>query len=122
MTPHNDQGLTAFQAPEPDFNDPRRPKHFDMEAWAKDKKPVWERVVKKHGGRVDAFDWCSWDYLPWCMGRTWCTLSSMNKARKFQWDRYDDSQDTYMQAIRRFENAGVLPRVHAEVNRDSVKA
>ncbi|KIW79291.1 hypothetical protein Z517_05903 [Fonsecaea pedrosoi CBS 271.37] len=106
----------GINAPEPVFDDPKRPKHFDMEAWAKDKRPVWERVVKKYGGKVEAFDWCSWDYLPWCMGRTWSSLSSMNKARKFGWTRFDDSQDTYLSAIRCFENAGVLPRIPAQVN------
>ncbi|KAH7304494.1 hypothetical protein BKA65DRAFT_416236, partial [Rhexocercosporidium sp. MPI-PUGE-AT-0058] len=107
---------------EPLFDEMASVKRFDMVTWAQDKKPVWERLVRKYGGKAEAFDWCSWDYLPWAMGRTWGTLSSMNKARKFGWTRVDDSHETYMKAIRCFENAGVLPGIPVEANNDWSKA
>ncbi len=33
--------------------------NFSMVEWAKDKKPVWERVCEKYGGKPEAFDWGS---------------------------------------------------------------
>lgn len=82
---------------------------FRMKDWAKDKKQVWERVVAKHGGNPEAFDWATWDFFDWALGKAWCTVSSVSKARKFGWKRFDDSYDTYVETFHVFENAGVLP-------------
>ncbi|KAF4458635.1 NAD-dependent epimerase dehydratase [Fusarium albosuccineum] len=87
--------------------------NFSMIEWAKDKKPVWERVVAKHGGTVEAFDWGTWDFFDWAVGKAWCTISSVSKARKFGWTRFDDTYDTYIETFHAFENAGVLP--HSDV-------
>ncbi|KAJ4191687.1 hypothetical protein NW759_016670 [Fusarium solani] len=83
--------------------------NFLMTEWAKDKKPVWQRVVCKHGGNPDAFDWGTWDFFDWITGKTWPTIGSVSKARKFGWQRYDDTVDTYLETFRSFENAGILP-------------
>lgn len=84
--------------------------NFLMTEWSKDKKEVWARVVAKHGGQLEAFDWGTWDFFDWAVGKAWCTISSVSKARKFGWQRYDDTYDTYIEAFQSFENAGVLPR------------
>lgn len=84
--------------------------NFLMTEWSKDKKEVWERVVAKHGGQLEAYDWGTWDFFDWAVGKAWCTISSVSKARKFGWQRYDDTYDTYIEAFQSFENAGVLPR------------
>jgi hypothetical protein len=34
---------------------------------------------------------------------------STTKARKFGWTRYDDSYDAWIETVRTFENARVLP-------------
>ncbi|CAG9946906.1 unnamed protein product [Clonostachys rosea f. rosea IK726] len=85
--------------------------NFSMRDWAKDKKPVWERVVAKYGGSPQAFDWGTWDFVEWGLGKAWSTISSVGKARKFGWQRSDDSFEIYVQTFRAFENAGVLPSV-----------
>lgn len=84
---------------------------FDILEWSKDKRPVWERVVAKYGGKVEAWDWTSWDSVMWAMGRSWPTIASMSKARRFGWTRYDDSHDNYFQTIRSLENADILPKI-----------
>ncbi|RSL89698.1 hypothetical protein CEP52_014817 [Fusarium oligoseptatum] len=88
----------------------RMANNFLMTEWSKDKKEVWERVVAKHGGQLEAYDWGTWDFFDWAVGKAWCTISSVSKARKFGWQRYDDTYDTYIEAFQSFENAGVLPR------------
>ncbi|KAH6688492.1 NAD-dependent epimerase/dehydratase [Plectosphaerella plurivora] len=83
--------------------------NFLMTQWAKDKEPIWRRVVEKHGGNPDAFGWGTWDFFDWAVGKAWFTIGSVSKARKFGWTRYDDTYDTWIETFRAFENAGVLP-------------
>lgn len=80
-----------------------------MTEWCKDKKPVWERVVAKQGGNPQAFDWATWDILDWGLGEAWLAITTVAKARKFGWTRYDDTYETWVETFRSFENAGVLP-------------
>ncbi|RBA21664.1 hypothetical protein FPRO05_00013 [Fusarium proliferatum] len=87
----------------------RMENNFLMTEWHKDKKQVWERVVAKYGGQLEAFEWGTWDFFDWAVGKAWLTIGSVGKARKFGWKRYDDTYDTYVETFRAFENAGVLP-------------
>ncbi|KAH7016740.1 hypothetical protein EDB80DRAFT_873480 [Ilyonectria destructans] len=89
--------------------DERMANNFLMEDWAKDKKHIWERVVVKYGGSAEAFDWGTWQFVDWALGKSWSTLSSVSKARKFGWMRSDDTYDTYVETFNAFENAGILP-------------
>ncbi|KAM0199753.1 hypothetical protein ACHAQD_012050 [Fusarium lateritium] len=97
----------------------RMANNFLMTEWHKDKEVVWKRVVSKYGGQLEAFGWGTWDFFDWAVGKAWLTISSISKARKFGWKRYDDTYDTYIETFRAFENAGVLP--HADVLRAEVK-
>ncbi|KAF5024132.1 hypothetical protein F66182_3766 [Fusarium sp. NRRL 66182] len=90
-------------------NEQRMANNFLMTDWCKDKKEVWERVVAKHGGQLEAFGWGTYDFFDWAVGKAWLTIGSVAKARKFGWKRYDDTYDTYIETFRAFENAGVLP-------------
>lgn len=81
-----------------------------MGAWAKDKKAVWEKVCEQHGGNKEAFDWGTWGFFDWAIGKAWLTTMSISKARKFGWARYDDTFETWVETFRTFENAGILPR------------
>jgi hypothetical protein len=83
-----------------------------MADWAEDKKDVWNTVCEKYGGSKEAFDWGTWFFFDWSVGKAWPTLSSMTKARKFGWNRYDDTFETWVETFKAFENAGILPRNH----------
>jgi hypothetical protein len=82
-----------------------------MTEWAKDKKPVWDSLCDKYGGNKDAFNWVSWGFFDWAMGKAWCSVSSISKARAYGWTRYDDTTTTWLETFKSFENAGVLPRI-----------
>lgn len=83
---------------------------FTMESWAADKKEVWHRVCDKYGGNKEAFEWGTWFFFDWSVGKAWPTLSSMTKARKYGWHRHDDTYEAWIETLRAFENAGVLPK------------
>jgi hypothetical protein len=104
------------QVPEPNFQiaagqAKTLSNEIDMVEWAKDKREVWERVVAKYGGKAEAFDWGTWGFFNWATGKSWLTISSMNKAREFGWHRNDSTFDTWIETYRSFENAGVMPDV-----------
>ncbi|KAH7389970.1 hypothetical protein BKA66DRAFT_489447 [Pyrenochaeta sp. MPI-SDFR-AT-0127] len=82
---------------------------WKIEDWAKDKKPIWEALCKKHGGNPEAFDWGTWWFLDWAVGKPHPTVMSSNKARKMGWARFDDTYDTYFESIKALEHAGVIP-------------
>jgi hypothetical protein len=82
---------------------------FRMGEWAKDKRVVWEKICDKYGGSKEAFDWGTWAFFDWSVGKAWPTISSINKARRMGWKRQDDTYQTYIDTFKSFENAGVLP-------------
>ncbi|KAF4218742.1 hypothetical protein CNMCM8980_004507 [Aspergillus fumigatiaffinis] len=82
---------------------------IDLVEWAKDKREAWSRVVERYGGKDEVFDWAAWGHLSWGMGRAWSTLLSVGKARKFGWQRYDDTFETWIKTYKVLENAGILP-------------
>ncbi|GAB1217438.1 hypothetical protein ATERTT37_006677 [Aspergillus terreus] len=107
-------GLEPNKAPEPEFEKARGQatmlaNEVDLIEWAKDKREVWERVVKKYGGSVSAFDYGTWGFFSWATGKSWLTISSVSKARKFGWKRFDNTTDTWFETYQAFENAGILP-------------
>ncbi|KAL4920529.1 hypothetical protein BDW62DRAFT_7278 [Aspergillus aurantiobrunneus] len=87
-----------------------RENEFTMGEWAADKRPVWEAICRKYGGNLEAFDWGTWAFFDWGIGKAWPTLTSVSKARRFGWDRYDDTYESWIETFRSFENAGILPR------------
>ncbi|KAI2695454.1 hypothetical protein CBS147332_9383 [Penicillium roqueforti] len=103
----------GIEVPEPNFVKARRAdtlsNEIDMVEWAKDKRGVWETVVRKYGGKVETFDCGTWGFFNWASGKSWLTISSINKARQFGWQRNDRTFDTWIETYRSFENAGALP-------------
>ncbi|KAK4935612.1 hypothetical protein LTR10_023373 [Elasticomyces elasticus] len=87
---------------------------FDLVEWSKDKGELWERIVSKYGGKVEAWGWTSWDAEMWAFGRSWQTISSMTKARKFGWTHHEDTHENYFATLKSLENAGILPAFKKE--------
>ena len=89
---------------------------INLGEWAKDKKEVWEKIVRKYGGNVDCFQVDSFAFLDWGLNPsvsiTTPFMSTARKARKYGWNRHDDSYDAWYQTFRSYENAGILPKAH----------
>lgn len=77
--------------------------------WAKDKRPVWERICAKYGGKPEAFDWGTWQFFEWSLGKTWPTVASNAKARRFGWKRIDDTHDVWIDTFKTLATAGIIP-------------
>ncbi|KAL4901618.1 hypothetical protein BDW74DRAFT_187241 [Aspergillus multicolor] len=81
---------------------------FRMASWAAAPKNqrAWESLCAKYGGNADAFTWGTWAFFDWGVGKAWRTLSSVSKARRFGWNRYDDTFESWIETFWAFENAG----------------
>ncbi|KAJ5489905.1 hypothetical protein N7453_010730 [Penicillium expansum] len=85
---------------------------MDMLEWAKDKRPVWESIVAKNGGDPDAFQLDSFALMNWYITPTGMKsplISTVSKARKLGWTRYDDTYSTWLKTFESYQTAGVLP-------------
>ncbi|CAI7672723.1 unnamed protein product [Penicillium bialowiezense] len=86
---------------------------LDLVEWARDKEEVWKQIVAKYGGRVDCFQLDGFAMLNWGFNPSITIktpfMSTVSKARKFGWNRIDDSYEAYDRSFRSYENTGILP-------------
>lgn len=85
---------------------------MDMAEWAKDKQPTWERIVAKYGGKTEAFQLDAFELMNWLISpspQKTPFISTVTKAREFGWNRSDDTYQAWLDTMRSYENAGVLP-------------
>lgn len=85
---------------------------MDMAEWASDKGPVWERIVAQYGGKVESFRLDSFALMNWYITpsvQKMPFMSTVSKARKMGWSRIDNTYEAWINTLRSYENAGVLP-------------
>lgn len=58
----------------------------------------------------EASDWGTWIFFMLATGKSWVTISSIEKARKLGWTRMYSTYDAWTDTFRLLENAGILPR------------
>ena len=44
---------------------------FMMSEWASDKRPAWDAIIEKYGGKKETFDWGTWKFFDWTTGKNW---------------------------------------------------
>lgn len=86
------------------------PQNIRLEDWIKDKAPVWNAVVKKHGLRAtDVHQLALWPYGDYQFRPQWDVTSSMAKARALG---FNDAVDTYRMFRKQFDHyrtQGIIP-------------
>ena len=82
-----------------------------LEQWSKDKREVWNRICDKNNCPSAKATWDSgtWGFQDWVFQRTWSATLSMSKARKFGWNGYIDSFESFTQCFDRFVKLGQIP-------------
>ncbi|KAK5705753.1 hypothetical protein LTR17_021388 [Elasticomyces elasticus] len=84
---------------------------FTLVEWAKDKKPVWDRICDKAGlpEAKATFEAGTYGYQDWVFMRSWSATLSMSKARAFGWTGYKDSYDSVVEVFKRFQELKQIP-------------
>ncbi len=81
---------------------PGTPQNIKLEVWIKDKAPVWDAVVRKHGLRAtDVHQLALWPYGDYQLGPQWDVTSSMEKARTLG---FSDAVNTRAMFRKQFDN------------------
>jgi nucleoside-diphosphate-sugar epimerase len=79
--------------------------------WAKDKRPVWDRICDKAGvpQAKSTWDAGTWAYQDWVFQRTWSATLSINKARKFGWTGHMDSYEAFVKTFEKMKALKQIP-------------
>ncbi len=76
----------------------------------RDKEAVWQRVCKRHGLKPRSLkEVANWAYADATLERYWDEILSHNKARRFGFDEWDDSEERFFATLEQYREAHVLP-------------
>ena len=100
-----------FKKPVPEVGTTQQ--ELSLAEWAKDKRPVWDRICDRAGIPEAKVTWDSatWAYQDWVFMRTWSAVLSVNKARKFGWTGHIDSYDCFVNTFQKFQALRQIPSV-----------
>lgn len=80
--------------------------------WASsEKKQAWEQYCEENGcpEAKSSWDAGTWQYQDWVFGRTWSATLSMSKARKFGYNGYIDSFQSFVETYEKMKSLKQLP-------------
>jgi hypothetical protein len=85
-------------------------RRFSLAGYMRDKGPVWDRVVAKHGLRkTDLHTLVLWAYGDYQIGPDWEIGSSMEKARAFGFSEFVDSLEMFRHQFKHYRDENVIP-------------
>lgn len=88
---------------------PGTPQNIKLEAWIKDKAPVWDAVVRKHGLRAtDVHQLALWPYGDYQLGPQWDVTSSMEKARTLGFSDAVDTREMFRKQFENYRHQGIV--------------
>ena len=84
---------------------------LSLAEWAKDKRPVWDRICDRAGMQQAKATWeaGTWAYQDWVFQRTWSATLSFNKARKYGYTGHIDSYEAFARTFDKFKALGLIP-------------
>jgi len=89
---------------------------FDISTWAKDKQPVWDRIVSKYNLQKNSLDeLCTWSFVQFTLNRAWDDLSSTTKARQYGFLETLDSEQMWSEFFDTLKIAQVIPEYESNV-------
>ena len=89
---------------------PGVPRAWSLAEYMRDKGPVWERVVARHGLRPTQLDTLVlWPYGDYQFRPQWDVVSSMGKARSFGFHERVDSPAMFVRQFETYREARIIP-------------
>lgn len=78
--------------------------------WMRDKQPLWERIVKKHGLQpMRLEDIAQWNFADWVFRQTYDIVSSTTKLRRAGFHEAVDTEEMFLDHLARYREARILP-------------
>jgi nucleoside-diphosphate-sugar epimerase len=89
--------------------EPGTPRRFSLAEYMRDKSPVWDRIVAKHGLRkTNLHELVLWAYGDYQLGPDWEIGSSMDKARALGFVESVDSFEMFRRQFRNYRDEKVV--------------
>ncbi|KAH8110773.1 NAD dependent epimerase/dehydratase family protein [Phellopilus nigrolimitatus] len=84
----------------------------DLAQWSArpEVKAAWAKIAARENVQEDTLEKASWFFTLFCLGRTYDTVASITKSRKFGFNEYIDSWDAFEEAFDDLEAAKVIPK------------
>ena len=82
---------------------------FNVSAFMEDKRPVWNRIMKKYKLKADLYDKVSWEFADWNFNRTWDTLLEDVKRIQYGFHEVMDSWDCYKATFDKMRKNKAIP-------------
>jgi nucleoside-diphosphate-sugar epimerase len=94
----------AFEMPAGD------PQTINLTAHMADKEPLWRAMAQKHGLKTYAYgDLVAWPFADYVFGCEWDVMSDVSKCRRFGFHAVVDSEEMFVQLMRRFRAERIVP-------------
>src|SRR5690606_6369356 len=88
-----------------------RKEGYSIENAMKDKAKEWKELVKKHGGREEAFSYGTWKFLDMTFQKTLLSIdTSMEKAAQYGWTAQVDSKAAIRKVLDQMKEEGIIPK------------
>lgn len=89
---------------------PGVPRDIRLGSWMRDKEPVWERIVARHGLAPRRLDELAlWDFADFVFRQDWDVLSDLTRLRQTGYAASIDTRAMFTDQIARYRQARLLP-------------
>lgn len=89
---------------------PGRVRPFNMHAWSRDKQPVWDSIVRKHGlGPASLDEVADWAFADFHWAQGYDVVSSAEKLHRAGFGETLDSGAVLVSHLQRYREAKILP-------------
>jgi len=82
---------------------------FSIGEYVQNNKDVWDRLAKRDNLDSSAFDYGTWGFIDFVLGRAYDDHASMNKARKYGWTTKIDTSERYLKCFDRLRQMKIIP-------------
>lgn len=85
---------------------------IDLAKWSQKQevKDAWKRLAEKEGLEKDALEKATWGFLQFVLGRNYDIVISMSKARRFGWQGYIDTWDSFEETFDELVKEKIVPK------------
>ncbi|CAF3670925.1 unnamed protein product [Adineta steineri] len=82
---------------------------FSLEKYVSENKDVWERLAKREKLDASAFDYATWGFVDFGLGRAFDDHGDMTNARQYGWTVTVDTTECYAQCFDRLKKLKIIP-------------
>ncbi|CAF3333904.1 unnamed protein product [Rotaria sp. Silwood1] len=72
-------------------------------------KDIWSRLAKRNELDESAFNYATWEFIDFVLGRTFDDHGDMTKARQYGWTTTVDTSECFIQCFDRLKKMEVIP-------------